>query len=53
MRFAMAEMKIAMATLLAKYKIELENKDQKVDVLKGDSFLLGYDDMKLRLVKRS
>ncbi len=52
MRFAMAEMKIAMATLLAKYKIELENTDQQIDVLKGDMFLFSYDQMRLKLVQR-
>ena len=51
MRFAMSEIKIAMAKLLANYKI-VDTPQTKLDFLPGDSFILTYPEVKVKLVKR-
>ena len=50
-RFAMVEMKIAMAKLLAKFKI-VASPATSMDVLKGDTFLFSYGDILVKLEPR-
>ena len=50
-RFAMIEMKIAMAKLLAKFKI-VATPATSMDVLKGDTFLFSYGDILVKLEPR-
>ena len=51
-RFAMVEMTIAMAKILAKFRIEA-TEETKLQFQKGNLFLLGFDDIKVRLVPRA
>jgi cytochrome P450 len=51
-RFAMIEMKIAMAKLLAKFKI-VDTPVTRLDILKGDPFLFSYDHVHVKLEPRS
>jgi len=50
-RFAMVEMKIAMTKLLSKFNIEA-NEMTKLELRKGDQFLLSYDKMLVRIFAR-
>lgn len=50
-RFAQVEMKIAIAKLLAKYKL-VDSIETKLDIEKGDIFLLSYPEMKVKLELR-
>ena len=50
-RFAMNEMKICMARLLHKFKLEL-SPDSKLEFNKGSFFLLSFPEVKVRLVSR-
>merc|ERR1712029_984484 len=50
-RFAMVEMKIAMTKLLSKFSIEA-NEMTKLELRKGDQFLLSYDKMLVRIFAR-
>jgi cytochrome P450 family 3 subfamily A len=51
MRFAMVEVKIAMAKLLANYKI-VDTPQTKLEILPGDFFILTFPDVKVKLEKR-
>jgi hypothetical protein len=51
MRFAMVEIKIAMAKLLANYKI-VDTPQTKMDFLPGDFFILTYSEVNVQLEKR-
>jgi hypothetical protein len=51
MRFAMSEIKIAMAKLLANYKI-VDTPQTKLDFLPGDFFFLSYPEVKVKLERR-
>jgi len=50
-RFAMVEMKIAMAKLLSKFRIVATPKT-KIEPLLGDSFLFSYDNVHIKLEPR-
>ena len=50
-RFAMVEMKIIAAKLLAKYRIE-DTPETKINFDTGDLFLLSYPEIKVKLVPR-
>ena len=52
MRFAMEEMKIAMAKLLFNFEIVDEPDVTKLDFQKGSIFLLSYPEMKVKLQER-
>ena len=52
MRFAMAEIKIGMAKLLANFKI-VETPETKLDFQAGDLFFLTYPEVKVKLEKRT
>ena len=47
----MVEMKIAAAKMLAKYRFTT-TPETKMDLLKGDLFLISYPEMKLKLEER-
>ncbi len=47
----MVEMKLAMAKLLSKYRL-LSTPNTKLEHLKGDQFLIAFEDMKIKLEKR-
>ena len=50
-RFAMVEMKICIAKILKKFRIE-KCEDTKLNFKKGDPFILTYDEVFLKLVPR-
>ena len=50
-RFAMVEMMIAMAKILKSFKIE-KTQETKLDLKKGYLFLLGFDEINVKFVKR-
>ena len=50
-RFAMVEMKIAMTKLLSKFRIEA-NEKTKLELRKGDQFLLSYDQILVSISPR-
>jgi len=50
-RFAMVEMKIAMTKLLSKFKMEA-NEKTKLELRKGDQFLLSYDQILVSVFSR-
>ena len=50
-RFAMVEMKIAMTKLLSKFSIEA-NEKTKLELRKGDQFLLSYDQILVNIFAR-
>jgi len=50
-RFAMVEMKIAMTRLLSKFRIEA-NEKTKMELRKGDQFLLSYDQILVSISPR-
>ena len=52
-RFAMTEMKIAMAKLLQKFTLHLDANTSKIELLKGDMFMYSYNDFKLKFISRS
>ena len=52
MRFAIAEIKIAMAKLLANFKI-VETSQTKLEPLPGDPFMFSYPDIKVKLETRT
>ena len=52
MRFAIAEIKIAMAKLLANFKI-VETSQTKLEPLPGDPFMFSYPDIKVKLERRT
>ena len=52
MRFAMSEIKIGMAKLLAEFKI-VDTPKTKLDMLPGDFFVFSYKDVNVRLEKRN
>ncbi len=47
----MVEIKLAMAKLLSRYRL-ISSENTKLEPLKGDLFLIGFKDMKIRLEKR-
>ena len=49
-RFALAEIKLALVKLLSKYRITATS-DTKMDLLKGDTQLLAFSDITVKLVK--
>lgn len=51
MRFAMSEMKIALAKLISRFKIT-DSPQTKLTLLPGDPFFLAYPEMKVRLERR-
>ena len=51
-RFAIIEMKIAMAKLLSRFKI-VDTPATKLEVLTGDSFLLSYEGIYVKLEPRN
>ena len=53
MRFAMAEMKIAVSKLLLNFSIQDEPGVTKLDFDKGSYFMLSYPDMQVRIKKRT
>jgi cytochrome P450 len=52
MRFAMAEMKIAMAKLLAEFRI-VSTPETRLDLMEGDSFLFNYPEVRVKLERRT
>ena len=52
MRFAIAEIKIAMAKLLANFQI-VDTSQTKLEPLPGDPFMFSYPDIKVKLEKRT
>lgn len=52
MRFAMVEMKIALAKLLSKYRI-VKAPETRLDFTTGDAFFLSYPEVKVKLEARS
>lgn len=51
-RFAMVEMKIAAAKLLAKYRL-VAVPETKLDPQRGDTILISFECMKVKLERRS
>ena len=51
-RFAMVEMKIAIAKLLARFRI-MATPETKLEPLKGDPFLFSYDEIRVKLEPRT
>jgi hypothetical protein len=52
MRFAMVEMKIALAKLVYKYRI-VATPETRIDYNLGDPFFLSYPEVKVKLEARS
>ena len=50
-RFSMIEMKTALVKILSKYRI-IATEDTKLDFQRGDTFLLSYPEMKVKLAER-
>jgi cytochrome P450 len=51
MRFAMSEIKIGIAKLLAEFKI-VDTPKTEINLLPGDFFVFSYDDVHVKLEKR-
>ena len=51
-RFAMVEMKIAATKMLAKHKFSPTAEGSKMDLYKGDAFMLSYPELKLKVEDR-
>eukprot|EP00094_Tigriopus_californicus_P012369 TCALIF_11957-PA protein Name:"Similar to Cyp6a2 Cytochrome P450 6a2 (Drosophila melanogaster)" AED:0.11 eAED:0.11 QI:0/0/0/1/1/1/3/0/300 len=51
MRFAMSEMKIALAKFISQFRVT-DTSHTKLDLLPGDSFFLAYPEMKVRIESR-
>jgi len=52
-RFAMVEMKIAMTKLLSKFSISANETKTRMDLRRGDQFLLSYDQILVDIVPRT
>jgi len=50
-RFAMAEMKMALAKVLSKFRVEADEKT-KIEFLKGDQAMMSYTGIHVRMVHR-
>lgn len=51
-RFAIVEMKMAMAKLLSRFRI-VDTPSTKLEVLRGDNFFLSYEDIYVKLEPRN
>jgi len=51
-RFAMAEMKMALAKVLSKFRVEADEDLTRIEFQKGDQAMMSYKDIHVRMVRR-
>ena len=51
-RFAMAEMKMALAKVLSKFRVEADEDLTRIEFQKGDQAMMSYKDIHVRMVCR-